>query len=200
MNKGTIIVFSGPSGVGKGTVLNELLKDKDEFVLSISATTRSPRKGEVDGVNYFFLSKEEFLNKVSSDSMLEYAQYCENFYGTPKAYVEENINSGKNVILEIDVQGALQVKKNKPEAVSVFIMPPSIEVLEKRLRGRGTDEEEVIQKRLAIAINEIKQAEKYDYIVINDELNDCINDIKTIINAEKMKIYNMIDFVKGVLD
>ncbi|MEE0857856.1 MAG: guanylate kinase [Acutalibacteraceae bacterium] len=200
MNKGTIIVFSGPSGVGKGTVLNELLKDKDEFALSISATTRSPRKGEVDGVNYFFLSKEEFLNKVSSDSMLEYAQYCENFYGTPKAYVEENINSGKNVILEIDVQGALQVKKNKPEAVSVFIMPPSIEVLEKRLRGRGTDEEEVIQKRLAIAINEIKQAEKYDYIVINDELNDCINDIKTIINAEKMKIYNMIDFVKGVLD
>lgn len=200
MNKGIIIMLSGPSGVGKGTVVNELLKDKDEFALSISATTRSPREGEIDGVNYFFLSKEKFLDRVNSDSMLEYAQYCENFYGTPKAYVEDTINSGKNIILEIDVQGALQVKKNRPEAVSIFIMPPSAGLLEKRLRGRGTEKEEVIQQRLAVAVGEIKQAEQYDYIVINDDLDECVNDIKTIINAEKMKTYNMIDFVKGVLD
>lgn len=200
MNKGTVIVISGPSGVGKGTVVEQILLDKEKFVLSISATTRSPRENEKHGVNYFYLTKEEFQSRIDNGMMLEYATYCDNFYGTPRAYVEENVSKGKNVILEIEVKGALTVKENMPEVVSIFIMPPSMQVLEKRLRGRGTEPEDVIQKRLKKAVEEMKQSPKYDYIVVNNTVEQCVNDIKSIINLEKMKSSNMIDFVKGVLE
>lgn len=200
MNKGTVIVVSGPSGVGKGTVVEQILSDKEKFVLSISATTRSPRESEKHGVNYFYLTKNEFQNRIDSGMMLEYAPYCDNLYGTPRAYVEENSNKGKNVILEIEVKGALTVKENMPEAVSIFIMPPSFQELEKRLRGRGTEPEEVIQKRLKKAIEEMNQSLKYDYIVVNNTVEQCVDDIKNIINSEKMKSLNMIDFIKGVLE
>lgn len=200
MTNGKVIVISGPSGVGKGTVVQELLSNNDDCTLSVSATTRAPREGEVYGVNYFFITKEEFQNRIKNNAMLEYAQYCDNYYGTPRDYVQQSIENGKNIILEIEVQGALNVKSTMPEAVTVFVMPPSMIELEKRLRGRGTEEEEVIQQRLKTAVEEMRQSPKYDYIVINQTVNQCVNDIKTIINSEKMKTDNMLDFIKGVLN
>lgn len=200
MTNGKVIVISGPSGVGKGTVVQELLSNNDDCTLSVSATTRAPREGEVHGVNYFFITKEEFQSRIKNKAMLEYAQYCDNYYGTPRDYVQQSIENGKNIILEIEVQGALNVKSTMPEAVTVFVMPPSMIELEKRLRGRGTEEEEVIQQRLKTAVEEMRQSPKYDYIVINHTVNQCVNDIKTIINSEKMKTDNMLDFIKGVLN
>lgn len=200
MTNGKVIVISGPSGVGKGTVVQELLSNNDDCTLSVSATTRAPREGEVHGVNYFFITKEEFQSRIKNNAMLEYAQYCDNYYGTPRDYVQQSIENGKNIILEIEVQGALNVKSTMPEAVTVFVMPPSMIELEKRLRGRGTEEEEVIQQRLKTAVEEMRQSPKYDYIVINHTVNQCVNDIKTIINSEKMKTDNMLDFIKGVLN
>ncbi len=200
MTNGKVIVISGPSGVGKGTVVQELLSNNDDCTLSVSATTRAPREGEVHGVNYFFITKEEFQSRIKNNAMLEYAQYCDNYYGTPRDYVQQSVENGKNIILEIEVQGALNVKSTMPEAVTVFVMPPSMIELEKRLRDRGTEEEEVIQQRLKTAVEEMRQSTKYDYIVINDTVNQCVNDIKTIINSENMKTDNMLDFIKGVLN
>ncbi|MFR0880586.1 MAG: guanylate kinase [Oscillospiraceae bacterium] len=198
MNKGLLIVVSAPSGCGKGTVLHEILKD-DSFYCSVSATTRKPREGEINGVNYYFLSKEEFEQKIKDDAMLEYAQYCENYYGTLKQEVDSNLEKGKNVILEIDVQGAMQIKKQRPEGVFIFMLPPSVKELERRLRKRGTETDDVIALRVAEAEGEIKQASKYDYVMVNAALEDAVEDFKTIVNAQKFKAERAENLIDEVL-
>ena len=179
-----LYVISGSSGVGKGTVLKGFLDKNPEFTLSISCTTRIPRPGEVDGVNYFFVSKEEFQKSIDEDKFLEYAQFAGNFYGTKKRYIKECLEQGKNVILEIDTKGALQVKKRMPEAVLIFICPPSFEELEKRLRGRHTEDEETIQRRLSEARAELERAENFDYKIINDSVENAIKSIEKITGVE----------------
>ena len=198
MNRGLLIVVSAPSGCGKGTLLAEILKDND-YYYSVSATTRSPREGEVDGVNYHFATREEFEDLIKSDGMLEYAQYCGNYYGTPKKEVEKKLSEGKNVILEIEVQGAMQVKEIAPEGVFVFILPPSVSELKKRLLKRGTEEISVIEKRVSEAVGEIKYAEKYDYVIVNDDLSKAVDDFKMVISAEKMRTKNSKEIIEEVL-
>ncbi|MGN1087263.1 MAG: guanylate kinase [Porcipelethomonas sp.] len=199
MNKGLLFVVSAPSGCGKGTILSEILKD-DRFYYSVSSTTRSPREGEINGVSYNFLTKEQFEELISSDGMLEYAQYCDNYYGTPKEMVEKKRLEGKNVILEIEVQGAMQVKKNCSDAVLIFIMPPSVAELERRLRKRGTETDDVIAKRVAKAVEEIPFAHKYDYVVVNGELEKAVDDFKAVISAEEHKAVYARDFIDEVLE
>lgn len=196
-NKGRMIVVSAPSGCGKGTILAEVLKD-DDFYYSVSATTRSPREGEVNGVNYHFISRDEFEKLIDQNGMLEYAEYCGNYYGTPKKILEDKMNAGINVILEIEVQGAMKIKELCPDALFIFIVPPSVAELERRLKKRGTETDEVIKKRVSEAAGEIKKAIKYDYIVVNAALEDAVDDFKTIIKAEAMKTAyskNLIDEV-----
>lgn len=198
-NKGLLLIISGPSGAGKGTVVNKLIEEGN-FALSISATTRKPREGEQDKVHYFFKSVEEFKKMIANDELLEYAIFCDNYYGTPKSYVDEQRALGKNIILEIEVQGALQVKENNPDAVLVFMAPPSIEELNNRLIGRGTETAEVIVKRISRAIEEIELIDKYDYVVINDVVENAVNSINTIVNAEYMKADRNLElknFLKG---
>lgn len=184
-NKGLLLVVSGPSGVGKGTVCNEYVKAHPECALSVSATTRKMREGEKDGVNYFFLSEEEFRNKIDRGGFLEYAVFCGNYYGTPKDAVMEMIESGKDVILEIEVQGAMQVRSHYPEGVFIFVLPPSIDVLEERLRGRKTESDEVIKERLQRAKAEFKFIEKYNYVLVNDTVENAAETLGAIIKAEK---------------
>ena len=170
--KGLLLVISGFSGAGKGTVVKRLLELHNDYALSISATTRSPREGEQNGREYFFKSTEEFESMIDNSELIEYAKYVSNYYGTPKAYVEEQLEAGKNVILEIEIQGALNIKKMYPDAVLLFIMPPSAEELERRLVGRGTEDEATIKARLQRASDEAKGVENYNYIVINDKVDD----------------------------
>lgn len=186
MNKGLLIVVSAPSGCGKGTILSEILKE-DGYYYSVSATTRNPREGEVDGVNYHFISKEEFQQRISENGMLEYAQYCGNYYGTPKKEVDDMRSRGRDVILEIEVQGAMKVKKLCPDAVFIFIAPPSVAELERRLRKRGTETDEVIAQRVAEAEGEISHACEYDYVIVNGALEDAIEYFKTVVRAEKLR-------------
>ena len=186
MNKGRLIVFSAPSGCGKGTMLAEILKDKS-YSLSVSATTRSPREGEEDGVNYYFLSKGDFLQKVADSEFLEYAEFCDHYYGTLLSEVEGKLSEGLNVILEIEVQGAMKIKEKRPDALFVFVLPPSIGELRRRLKKRGTEEDDVIEKRVAQAANEIPYANKYDYVIVNDALEDAVSDFFAIMRAEKLK-------------
>ncbi len=189
MSKGLLIVVSGPAGSGKGTVLSHLLK-RDDFAFSVSATTRAPRPGEADGKNYHFISREEFLRRLENGGMLEHTEYCGNFYGTPKKEAEDVLNSGKNLILEIEVEGAENVKKKYPDAVLVLLLPPSHSVQEKRLRSRGTETEEKICERLARAKEEILHAPSYDYVVYNHDGRDtdAAAQILEIANAEKCSV------------
>ena len=189
MQKGLILIISGPAGSGKGTVCSPLLKN-DDFVLSVSATTRAPRPGEVNGVNYHFITKEDFLSRIENDAMLEYTEYCGNFYGTPKKEAEEILETGKNLILEIEVDGASHVKKNYPEAILIFLLPPSFAIQEQRLRGRGTETEEKIRARLKRAEEELVIAQGYDYIVYNydDKTVETAQKILSIVDAEKASI------------
>ncbi|MCM1132772.1 MAG: guanylate kinase [Ruminococcus flavefaciens] len=186
-NKGRLIVFSAPSGCGKGTMLAEILKDKN-FYCSVSATTRSPREGEIDGVNYYFLKKEDFESKIQNNEFLEYACYCDNYYGTLVSEVENKLNEGINVILEIEVQGAMKIRKIRPDALFIFISPPSVEELRRRLRKRGTESEEIIEKRVAQAERELSCASEYDYDIVNDALEDAVSDFFAVIRAEQLKV------------
>ena len=184
MRKGKTFIISGPSGVGKSTVLKELLSGRDDLYFSISATTRAMRKGEIDGVHYHFIDVEKFQEMINEDAFLEYAEYVGNFYGTPKKYVDEAMAAGKDVILDIEIQGALQVCTKRPEVVRIFIAPPSWSALEKRLIGRGTDSEERIQKRLVRAKVELQNANTYDYFVVNDTVENAVREINAIMLAE----------------
>lgn len=188
MKKGKLYIISGPSGSGKSTVLREVFRHRRNVFFSVSATTRGPREGEVDGKDYFFISKDEFERMIAADELLEHAQYVSNYYGTPRKAVEAMLCEGKDVVLDIEVQGAGQVKAKMPEAVSFFIMPPSLEELEKRLRGRGTESEEKIRSRLSQAEREIAQSGKYDYIVVNDEVSRAAEEIlKTMRKIRRRK-------------
>ena len=197
-DKGLLLVISGFSGAGKGTVVKRLLEQHNDYALSISATTRSPREGEQDGREYFFKSKEEFEKMIEASELIEYARYVDNYYGTPKAYVEEQLKEGKNVILEIEIQGALNIKSMFPDAVLLFIMPPSAKELERRLVGRGTEDEATIRARLSRASEEAQGVENYNYIVINDDVDACVETIDSIVKSEKRKAANNINLINNI--
>ncbi|MCC7669845.1 MULTISPECIES: guanylate kinase [Leuconostoc] len=187
--RGLLIVLSGPSGVGKGTVRKAIFEEEGiDFQYSISATTRSPRKGEVDGEDYFFVTREQFEERINNGDMLEYAQYVNNYYGTPKSFIDQTLASGRDVFLEIDVQGALQVKSKMPEGIYIFLTPPDLTNLRSRLVGRGTDSSEVIEKRVAAARDELKMMINYDYAVENDVVSRAVDRIKAIITAERLRV------------
>ena len=201
--KGLLLVVSGPSGAGKGTICKALLNKNDQIKLSVSATTRKPRNGEVHGVNYFFIEKEEFTKMIENGEFLEYAQIYDNFYGTPKAAIIECLEKGQDVILEIEMQGARQIKEVYPEGVFIFVLPPSLEELKSRIVGRGTETVEEIEKRFSCAFEEINQIVNYDYFIINEDIEKSVNDVEAIISAEKNKVTryknNIIDKFKEEL-
>ena len=196
---GVLSVISGFSGVGKGTIVKKLV-EKEGYALSVSATSRAPRQGEVHGREYFFLTREEFHSMIENDGLIEWAEYVNNFYGTPREYVEERLAGGKDVILEIEPQGALKVKAQYPEAVLIFIVPPNAKELENRLIGRGTEEIETIKKRLKRAAEETAFIENYEYIVINDDIEDAVSDIHHIIQAASHKRERVGEFVDVLTD
>lgn len=198
--KGNLFIFSAPSGAGKDTVLKEILKRDEDIRLSISTVTRQMRTGEKEGEKYNFISVDEFEKMLAEKAFLEYNEYCGNYYGTPKAPVEKWLEEGKNVILEIDVNGAFKVKKKMPEAIMIFMMPKSFEVLKQRLEGRGTESKEVVEKRLKQASKEIYFAKEYDYIFFNDELEDAVNDFMSIIRANALLNKNMKLELRKVID
>lgn len=200
MTKGLLLVLSGPSGVGKGTLCARLRSLSPELVYSVSATTRKPREGEVDGVNYFFKTREQFEAMIEAGELLEWAEYVGNFYGTPKSFVQETIDQGKDIILEIDVQGAMQVKERFPEAIFIFVLPPSLEELQSRITNRGTETESSIRSRMAAAAEELKLMEHYDYAVVNDVLETACNRVQSIIAAEHCKRERMFPAIKNWLN
>ena len=200
MSKGILFVFSGPSGVGKGTVLQGYLHNNPDCFYSVSATTRKKRPSEKDGVDYYFISREEFEDKIASNDMLEYAQYNGNYYGTPKSAVDKMLNSGKNVFLEIEVQGAKKVKQVCPDAVFIFVMPPNIHTLHERLSGRNTEDEDTIKRRIEAASFEINNACEYDYIIVNDTVESAQADLEAIVRAAKCSYMYKKEFVNEVLE
>ena len=196
MRKGRLIVISGPSGVGKGTVVKQLMQRHDRLRFSVSATTRAIRPGEQDGVNYYYISREAFEKLIADDALLEYACYVNNYYGTPEQPVNEQTAKGYDVLLEIEVQGALQVKLRRPDAILIFIAAPSFDELARRLRGRGDTAEEHILQRLKTARQEYVEAKKYDYIVVNDQVDEVVDEILSILTAESLKAYNQTQVLK----
>lgn len=197
--RGTLFVISAPSGCGKGTILEEVFKRVDNLFFSVSATTRSPRPGEIDSVNYYFKTVDEFKEMVDNDGVLEYAQFCGNYYGTPKASVLEKLSQGIDVVLEIETQGAMSIKKSYPEAVLIFILPPSVKELERRLKNRGTETDEVIAKRVGEASGEINKAYNYDFVLVNDELELAIENFIHILKSHRFKINNNKNTIDEVL-
>ena len=197
--KGILIVVSGFSGSGKGTLMKELLtRYPDTYALSISVTTRSPREGEVDGREYFFVSKDEFEKMIAKGELIEYAKYVENYYGTPRDYVEKKLDEGKDVILEIEIQGALNVKKMFPDTLLLFVTPPSAEELKKRLVGRGTETMDVIESRMDRACEEAEGMENYDYLIVNDSLDRCVEEMHSIIRGEHRRSSRNCEFMKEI--
>ena len=196
--KGILVVVSGFSGVGKGTLMRRLTEKYDDYALSISATTRQPREGEKDGREYFFHTKEEFEKMISEDALLEYACYCGNYYGTPSAYVEEQRNAGRDVILEIEIQGALKIREKFPDALLLFVMPPSAKVLKERLIGRGTESSEIIEARLKRAAAEAEGVENYDYMLVNDDLEVCVEEMHSLISCQRNRVNRNLDFIQQV--
>lgn len=185
---GKLIIISGPSGTGKGTIVRRLVDEMDNVTISVSMTTRESRRGEVHGVSYYFVSKDEFEEIIENDGFLEYAKVYEHYYGTPKRKVIEDLEAGRDVILEIDIQGAMKVKESFPQGVFVFILPPSLEELRRRIEGRATDSSDVIELRMSKAEDEIQWLEKYDYYVVNDDLEDAVKKVKCIITAEHQRV------------
>ena len=197
-HKGILIVVSGFSGAGKGTLMKQLVHAYDNYALSVSMTTRKPRPGEQEGREYFFVNREEFEEKIANNGLVEYAQYCDNYYGTPREYVEKQLEKGKDVILEIEIQGALKIKKKFPTALLLFVMPPSAAELKKRLEGRGTESLEVIKKRLMRASEEAEGIENYDYIVINDKLEECVSQMHSLIQAAHFSPSRNEEFIENM--
>nr|WP_295278386.1 guanylate kinase [uncultured Blautia sp.] len=198
MSRGVLVVVSGFSGAGKGTIMKSLMAKYDNYALSVSATTRNPRPGEEDGREYFFRTREEFEEMIDQDQLIEYAQYVGNYYGTPKAYVEEQLSQGRDVILEIEIQGARKIKKKFPDAVLVFVTAPSMEELKERLVGRGTETQTVIRQRLARASQEAEGVEEYDYLLVNDELDLAVDRLHNIIQSEHFAMKRNLDFIRKV--
>lgn len=198
--KGILFILSGPSGVGKGTVRKRLFEKATDLQYSISMTTREKRPGEVDGVDYFYKSKEEFEELIKQNELLEYAKYVNNYYGTPRRYVEETIDKGLDVFLEIEVQGAMQVKKNFPEGVFIFLFPPSLEELKNRIVNRGTETEDLVLNRLKEARNEIEMMDYYDYVVVNDHVDQAVEKIEAIITSEHLKRERVAKQYKKILE
>ena len=195
-NKGILTVVSGFSGAGKGTIMKRLMEKYDNYALSVSATTRVPRPGEEEGREYFFRTVEEFEKMIAKEQLIEYAKYVDNYYGTPRAYVEEQLEAGKDVILEIEIQGALKVKEKFPETLLLFVTPPSARELKDRLVKRGTESMEVILSRMERAREEAKGMDRYDYLVINDVLEDCVDEVHRIIQGEHRKSFRNMDFIE----
>ena len=193
--KGILIVVSGFSGAGKGTIMKEVMKQYDNYALSISATTRAPRAGEEDGREYFFRTVEEFEKMIAQDELIEYAKYVDNYYGTPRSYVEEQLEAGKDVILEIEIQGALKVKEKFPETLLLFITPPTAVELHNRLVGRGTETLEVIESRMKRAGEEAEGMEQYDYLIVNDVLQECVEELHSIIQGEHRRSFRNREFI-----
>ena len=193
--KGVLVILSGFAGSGKGTIIRELLEKYDNYALSVSATTRAPREGEVEGVHYFFKTEEEFKDMIAKGELLEYANYVGNYYGTPRAYVKEQLAKGMNVILEIETEGALSIKREYPDAVLVFVMPPSVNEIYNRLKMRGTETEEVIAKRMKKAGIEISVVDRYDYLMINDVLSESVEAFNAIVTSQQMTVSRNRDYI-----
>ena len=194
--RGILIVVSGFSGSGKGTIMNEIMRKYDNYALSVSATTRNPRPGETDGKEYFFKTVEEFEKMIAKDELIEYARYVDNYYGTPRAYVEEQLDAGKDVILEIEIQGALKVKEKFPDTLLLFVTPPTAEKLRRRLVGRGTETMDVIDFRMKRAKEEALGMDRYDYLIINDVLEDCVREMHQIIQGEHRRSFRNRTFIE----
>ncbi len=199
-DRGILVVVSGFSGAGKGTLMKRLMEKYDNYALSVSATTRDPRPGEEHGREYFFHTKKEFEELILEDALIEYAQYVDNYYGTPKAYVEKQLNMGKDVILEIEIQGALKVKKKMPNTLLLFVTPPNAEELKHRLINRGTESLEVIESRLSRASEEAKGMSEYDYILVNDVIEECVDNMHNIIQSQHDAVKNRQEFIKEITE